>query len=78
MYTTHRTLMKSRVICYVLKLPPFSVYFPQNFILLDDEKMDSIRRAVESYDRFTCIRYVPATGNDEDGDYVHFIINKTM
>jgi len=40
--------------------------------------MDSIRRAIESYNRYTCVRYVPATKNDENQDHAHFLINQTM
>ena len=54
------------------------LFFPQTSILLDGEKMDSIRRAVESYNKYTCIRYVPATKDDENGDHAHFLINQTM
>ena len=58
----------------VLKLPPFVFYFPQTTILIDEVKMESIRRAVESYNKYTCVRYVPATAYD--GDYANFMIDQ--
>jgi len=40
--------------------------------------MGSIRRAIDSYNKFTCVRYVPATEDDKKGDHAHFLINQTM
>ncbi|XP_078370120.1 zinc metalloproteinase nas-4-like isoform X2 [Oculina patagonica] len=42
----------------------------------DAEKMESITKAIESYKKFTCVRYVPLAENDED--YVKFIVNRSM
>ena len=54
-------------------MPPFILYF-----IPDEVKMGSIRRAIESYNKFTCVRYIPATEDDKEGDYAHFLINQTM
>ncbi|XP_020612009.1 zinc metalloproteinase nas-4-like isoform X3 [Orbicella faveolata] len=58
----------------VIRVP----YTLSDEIKRDGEKMDSIRRAIESYNRYTCVRYVPATKNDENQDHAHFLINQTM
>ncbi|XP_068717986.1 hatching enzyme 1.2-like isoform X1 [Montipora capricornis] len=42
----------------------------------DEDKLDSIKKAVKSFEKFTCIRYQPY--NDDDMDYVTFKINASM
>lgn len=47
-------------------------------IMEDDEKMDSIHKAVDAFNRFTCIRFVRLDDNSDDLDRVKFKINGTM
>ena len=45
----------------------------------DTEKLASINKAVESFNNFTCVRYVKLNDDEVDGqDHAHFMINQTM
>ena len=46
------------------------------FYFVDKVKSTSIKNAIASFNKFTCIRY--EEGDGKEGDYVHFKINKTM
>lgn len=56
----------------------FDKFFPLSICFPDDEKMDSIHRAVDAFNRFTCVRFVKLDDNSDDLDRVKFKINGTM